>query len=143
MGVFEYSSSNEHIIMNVQILVFVALFSFNFYSTEAKDDRGPSHREGKLFSLFNIVTFKNDGCRSTSTTSGGNGNRNGTCFTAIECQDKGGSSSGSCTATLNFAFSGAASTRAWEVKATQIPCASRSAPDEGCLQYNTGLTGRI
>ena len=31
------------------------------------------------------------------------------------------------TATLNFAFSGAASTRAWEVKATQIPCASRSA----------------
>ena len=31
------------------------------------------------------------------------------------------------TATLNFAFSGTASTRAWEVKATQIPCASRSA----------------
>ena len=30
--------------------------------------------------------------------SGGNGNRNGTCFTAIECQDKGGSSSGSCAA---------------------------------------------
>ena len=31
------------------------------------------------------------------------------------------------TATLNFAFSGASSNRAWEVKATQIPCASRSA----------------
>ena len=31
------------------------------------------------------------------------------------------------TATLNFAFSGTASNRAWEVKATQIPCASRSA----------------
>ena len=74
--------------MNFQILVFVALFSFNLYSTEAKDNRGQSHREGKcildtifsnilsfnfplsfaVFSLFNIVTFKNDGCRSTSTT---------------------------------------------------------------------------
>ena len=34
----------------------------------------------------------------TCIFSGGNGNRNGTCFTAIECQDKGGSSSGSCAA---------------------------------------------
>ena len=43
--------------MNVQILVFVALFSFNFYSTEAKDDRGPSHREGKcILDTFQLVT---------------------------------------------------------------------------------------
>ena len=43
--------------MNFQILVFVALFSFNLYSTEAKDNRGQSHREGKcildtIFSNF-------------------------------------------------------------------------------------------
>ena len=89
LSVFAYSSSNEQritlIIMNFQILVFIALFSFNF-CTYAKDS--PHHREGKciwlqtihfctvlklyffaVFSLFNIVTFKNEGCRSTSTSS--------------------------------------------------------------------------
>ena len=35
----------------------------------------------KSFSIFNVVQFKNEACVSTSTTMG-NGNRNGTCFTS-------------------------------------------------------------
>eukprot|EP00095_Tigriopus_kingsejongensis_P003080 maker-scaffold664_size116482-snap-gene-0.22 protein:Tk03080 transcript:maker-scaffold664_size116482-snap-gene-0.22-mRNA-1 annotation:"hypothetical protein SINV_00302" len=59
------------------------------------------NREGKVFSLFNIVQFKNGGCRSTSTISGGgtgSTNRNGTCFRMDECASKGGSVAGSCAA---------------------------------------------
>eukprot|EP00094_Tigriopus_californicus_P004914 TCALIF_04732-PA protein Name:"Protein of unknown function" AED:0.27 eAED:0.27 QI:0/0.5/0.57/0.85/0.5/0.57/7/149/231 len=58
-------------------------------------------REGKVFSLFNIVKFDNDGCRSSSTINGGGSgsiNRNGTCFTADECTSKGGAAAGSCAA---------------------------------------------
>jgi hypothetical protein len=60
------------------------------------EERG-SNREGKVFSLFNIVNFENEPCSSTLTTSSG-ANRNGTCFTSSECSDKGGSSKGSCAA---------------------------------------------
>ena len=45
-----------------------------------------------VFSLFNVVTFKNDGCTSS------NAGRNGTCFTSTECNDKGGTASGNCAA---------------------------------------------
>jgi len=47
-------------------------------------------RKGKLFSLFNVVTFKNLPCTSESSS------RNGTCYTTTECNDKGGKSSGNC-----------------------------------------------
>merc|ERR1712018_1101276 len=53
-------------------------------------------RDGKVFSLFSIVTFPNSGCSSQSTT--GNKARNGTCFTSTECSDKGGTVSGNCAA---------------------------------------------
>jgi len=49
-----------------------------------------SLRNKKLFSLFSIVTFPNDGCASQDAA------RNGTCFTSSECQSKGGSASGNC-----------------------------------------------
>ena len=39
-----------------------------------------SSDSGKSFSLFNVVTFKNVPCRSSSTTSS-SGPRNGTCYT--------------------------------------------------------------
>jgi len=60
-----------------------------------------SNREEKLFSLFTIVNFKNDPCRSTDTSSNsnsGSGYRNGTCYTSSECTDKGGSPKGKCAA---------------------------------------------
>jgi len=45
-------------------------------------------REGK-FSVFQVVEFPNDACK-------GDNNRNGTCYTKEECDDKGGKSGGSC-----------------------------------------------
>merc|ERR1739847_3630 len=45
-------------------------------------------RDGKVFSLFSIVTFPNTGCSSQSVT--GNKARNGTCYTATECAEKAG-----------------------------------------------------
>ena len=82
-----------------------------------------SEDNGKSFSLFNVVTFKNVPCRSSSTTSS-SGPRNGTCYTLngmffswnqfheifreidftkknkmyffLECSELGGSSAGSC-----------------------------------------------
>jgi len=57
-----------------------------------------SKRDQKVFSLFSIVTFKNSGCRSTSGTTGSGINRNGTCYTSTECQNKGGTAAGNCAA---------------------------------------------
>ena len=48
-------------------------------------------RDKKLFSLFSVVTFKNDGCSSSSS-------RNGTCYTSSECLSKGGLAKGNCAA---------------------------------------------
>eukprot|EP00095_Tigriopus_kingsejongensis_P004177 maker-scaffold47_size466558-snap-gene-0.18 protein:Tk04177 transcript:maker-scaffold47_size466558-snap-gene-0.18-mRNA-1 annotation:"hypothetical protein KGM_18655" len=48
------------------------------------------------------------------------------------------------TAQLNFAFSGSSNNRQWEIKVTQIPCSTQGHPNGcGCLQYHTGLTGRL
>merc|ERR1712018_33324 len=49
----------------------------------------------KSFSIFNVVQFKNEACVSTSTTMG-SGNRNGTCYTSEECEDKNGKAEGNC-----------------------------------------------
>lgn len=53
-----------------------------------------SIRDTKHFSLFSVVTFKNEECSSESTLAGGQ--IHGTCFTATECGDKGGTKSGNC-----------------------------------------------
>lgn len=60
-----------------------------------------AQRQGKVFSLFNVVQFENSPCASTSTiSSGGSGSnrRNGTCLTESECRDKSGTASGNCAA---------------------------------------------
>lgn len=54
----------------------------------------PESREKKHFSLFSVVTFKNDQCTSLSTLAGGA--RAGTCYSTTECSDKGGTKSGNC-----------------------------------------------
>jgi len=46
-------------------------------------------RDPKAFGLFNIVKFPNIECHSKSTT-------NGTCYTKEECDNKGGTASGTC-----------------------------------------------
>jgi len=45
-------------------------------------------REGRI-SIFQVIEFPNDECK-------GNDNRNGTCYTEQECENRGGKSSGSC-----------------------------------------------
>merc|ERR1712179_662116 len=52
-------------------------------------------KEAKAFSLFNVVTFNNDACTSSSITTQ-SGARIGQCFTAEECTAKGGTASGGC-----------------------------------------------
>ena len=54
-----------------------------------------------------------------------------------------GNSGSTDTATLTFTFSGTSTTRTWEIKATQIPCAAEWRQPEGCLQYHTTLVGRF
>lgn len=54
----------------------------------------PSKRRQKDFSLFSVVTFKNEECTSESTLTGGA--RQGTCYTTTECSDKKGMKSGNC-----------------------------------------------
>ena len=44
---------------------------------------------------------------------------------------------------LAFTFQGESSLRSWEIKVGQIPCASSSAPPQGCLQWLTGLKGQL
>eukprot|EP00094_Tigriopus_californicus_P011638 TCALIF_11243-PA protein Name:"Protein of unknown function" AED:0.03 eAED:0.03 QI:27/1/0.85/1/0.66/0.71/7/0/131 len=48
-------------------------------------------RQKRLFSLFNIVSFRNNACTST-----GSSNQAGTCLTSSECGSKGGSALGNC-----------------------------------------------
>merc|ERR1711894_711714 len=65
------------------IVIFVAVFTV------------AAAKEEKAFSLFNVVTFQNDACTSTSITTQ-SGARSGQCFTAEECTAKGGIASGGC-----------------------------------------------
>jgi len=73
------------------LVLFLASSSALADEKEYQGEIKKSVRDPKVFSLFSIVTFKNDGCRSQE-------NRNGTCFTSTECTDKGGKKSGGCAA---------------------------------------------
>jgi len=44
---------------------------------------------------------------------------------------------------LTVITSGPSFPRAWRVRVSQIPCYSMMRPDSGCLQYYTGVNGRI
>ena len=50
-------------------------------------------RRGREMSVFTVVRFPNDPCS-------GSGNLNGTCYTASECNSRGGSASGSCASSF-------------------------------------------
>merc|ERR1712029_144217 len=51
----------------------------------------PEQKSAKAISLFSVVKFPNSACTGTSDTT-----RNGTCYTAEECSNKGGTNAGSC-----------------------------------------------
>lgn len=54
----------------------------------------PPERTAKHFSLFSVVTFKNEECTSETSITGGA--TQGTCYTSTECSDKNGMKSGNC-----------------------------------------------
>ncbi|XP_059089367.1 uncharacterized protein LOC131885356 [Tigriopus californicus] len=61
--------------------------------SDSEPDVTENSRQKRLFSLFNIVKFKNKGCTSVGST-----NMGGTCLTSTECTSQGGASSGNCAA---------------------------------------------
>jgi len=74
--------------MKIKLCIFLAFVAICIAQQE---------REKKLFSIFSVVSFKNDPCQSTSSLSSGSTDyRNGTCRTSDECADKGGSIKGTC-----------------------------------------------
>merc|ERR1719174_35039 len=76
----------------ISSVLVTALFSYANGITASPDSS--IDRTGKHFSLFSVVTFKNEQC--TSDTSLAGGARAGTCYTTTECSDKGGTTSGNC-----------------------------------------------
>jgi len=91
-----------------KILFILCLIKFNFVfaidkdiaSSAQNEPKNIDNREGKLFSLFSIVQFRNEACTSSQTLSntGTTTSRNGTCFSSTECRDKNGQASGGCAA---------------------------------------------
>merc|ERR1711990_179234 len=56
----------------------------------ANSNKAEEIRESKLLPVFQVVRFPNDPCTVTG------GPKNGTCYTAEECSNKGGTNGGSC-----------------------------------------------
>jgi len=89
----------------IRILVFNKMMGRNVASklvvllvlvicSNAKDNRN-----AKEFSLFSVVTFKNEECTSDTSikvATGSSTTRTGTCYTSSECSDKSGTVSGNC-----------------------------------------------
>jgi len=76
----------------MRVLIFLTLVAFCFAASQEE-------RDGKVFSLFSVVQFKNLPCTSTDKiSSASTQNRNGTCVTTSECIDRGGAAKGNCAA---------------------------------------------
>lgn len=64
------------------------LCTFVFLGVSYQEERQP-----RMFALFNVVKFKNEGCQSVSTV-----DLQGVCMTKQECEDGGGTTDGNCAA---------------------------------------------
>lgn len=72
----------------------IGVIAIFFVLGAAASTDSAAERTGKHFSLFSVVTFKNEECTSESSLTGGA--RQGTCYTTTECSDKDGLKSGNC-----------------------------------------------
>eukprot|EP00094_Tigriopus_californicus_P013726 TCALIF_13282-PA protein Name:"Protein of unknown function" AED:0.22 eAED:0.30 QI:0/0.88/0.7/1/0.77/0.9/10/0/349 len=72
-------------------LVMGVWTSEGFQSENASSSSTMNNRQGRLFSLFNIVTFKQGECTVVSDTT-----MSGTCMTSTECVSNGGAADGNC-----------------------------------------------
>merc|ERR1711892_1371433 len=80
----------------LHLLAFTAgLVLFTSASATAEEPAAVGNRSetGRAFSLFSIVQFPNSGCTASSSST-----TYGTCYTATECEEKGGSADGNCAA---------------------------------------------
>jgi hypothetical protein len=66
------------------------LLAISSFVMATKDSDTGSDRQKKLLPIFQVVRFPNDACLATTAS------KNGTCYTAEECSNKGGTSGGSC-----------------------------------------------
>jgi len=90
-------------------------------AAEQDGEVSPSDREGKFFSVFQIVKFKNEAC----TTDTG---EMGTCYTESECSDAGGMASGSCASSFGTCCMFQTSTCGSEINQNNAYIASPSYP---------------
>lgn len=90
--------SKMHIPGESSILLFIyGCFIFNIGLISTKEyvaDNISARRNAKAFSLFSVVTFKNEECTSEASFAGGA--VKGTCYSSTECSDKAGTASGNC-----------------------------------------------
>merc|ERR1712226_160333 len=70
--------------MNFVILILM------IWSTKAEEEQAGDNRDSRLLPVFQVVRFPNDPCVIGSSS------KNGTCYTAEECSNKGGTNGGSC-----------------------------------------------
>merc|ERR1711953_504590 len=70
------------------VALSLAALTVTLADAAAKQESGRG-RNGKLLSMFNIVKFPNDECE-------GDTGKNGTCYTAAECDLRQGTSAGGC-----------------------------------------------
>ena len=76
-----------------QFAIFLIYSAFIINAITAEEVHEDSSRDGKVLSVFNVVTFPNSACGATS-------GYNGTCYTASECTSKGGTASGTCASSF-------------------------------------------
>ncbi len=76
------------------LLLFLFLLLLLLAPSEAEEESAaPKGRKGRRprqnVSLFSVIRFPNDPCV-------GSGNKNGTCYTREECEERGGTGDGGC-----------------------------------------------
>merc|ERR1712107_413992 len=97
-----------------------------------------TNREGKVFSLFSVVTFPNNQCTAKSSTT--STPVYGTCFSNTECTSKGGTVDGNCAAGFGvcctFLVSDCSSTVTQNCTYIQNPSYPSSYTTAGSCEYN-------
>jgi len=83
---------NKPALKALSSVVLISLISSTVSQPKELEERQKKH-----FSLFSVVTFKNEECTS-ELTGGSGGARAGTCQTSTECSDMKGTKSGNCAA---------------------------------------------
>jgi len=78
---------------HIASLFYISALIFNVASAQDEVQEESSNRNGKVLSVFNVVTFPNSACGATN-------GYNGTCYTTSECESKGGTASGTCASSF-------------------------------------------